>query len=158
MNTHLNKRMAGLRRRAESGFTVTIQAIYYVLLLFFFFALIFDLGGAGYVYSISSNAVRMAAQDAAKNIDEQAFLTNQEVRLSNDALARAQALVSGMTGGHATITSLTINHQLVRDVIVVRANATASLPVLGSLCGLESVTIPVEGYAEPAYGISREGQ
>ena len=36
--------------------------------------------------------------------------------------------------------------------------AIAALPVLGSLFGLNSVTIPVEAYAEPAYGLSQEGQ
>lgn len=147
------------RRKAESGFfTVTIQAIYYVMLLFLCFALIYDFGGAGYVFTIASNAVRMAAQDAAKNIDVDTFLTNQEIRLSGDAMDRAQEFVNGMGEGHVTITSLSINRLDTRDVIVVEGNVVANMPVLGSMFGLGAITIQVQGYAEPAYGIGAEGQ
>lgn len=152
----------GLRqgmRKAESGFfTVTIQAIYYVVLLFLFFALVYDFGGAGYVFTIASNAVRMAAQDAAKNIDVDAFLDDQEIRLSDDAMDRAQDLVNGMAEGHVIITSLSINRMDRRDVIVVEGNVVANMPVLGSMFGLGAITIQVQGYAEPAYGIGEEGQ
>src|SRR5512133_3804891 len=66
-----------IRVRVESGYTVTIQAIYYTVLLFIFFALIFDFGNAGYVATVGTEAARLAAQDAAKNIDQQAFIDNQ---------------------------------------------------------------------------------
>ena len=146
------------RRRAESGFDISIQAIYYVSSLFLFFALIYDIGGAGYLYTVASNVTRLAAQDAAKNLDVDAFLNNQEVRLSADALIRAQDLVTGMTEGQVSVTSVSISRQQERDVIMVRAAVTARMPVLGSVFGMHSLVIPVEGYAEPAYGIDEEGQ
>jgi len=151
---------AGTRRwrRAESGYTVTVQAVYYVSLLFLFFALIYDFGNAGYIYTITSNAARLAAQDAAKNIDEEAFFNDQEVRLSEDALTRAQAVADGITGGQMTVTTVEISRLSERDVIVVRGLATVNLPVLGAVLGLTSVTLGVDGYAEPAYGINEEGQ
>jgi len=147
-----------LKRKAESGFSIAIQSIYYVSLLFIFFGLIFDLGNAGYVYTIASNAARMAAQDAAKNIDEQAFLDEQEIRLSDGAMARAQAIVSGMTDDKVAVTQLSINHLSSRDVIVVKVMAVADMPILGSVMGLSPITIRVDAYAEPASGISEEGQ
>ena len=150
--------LSQLRRKAESGFDVTIQAIYYILLLFIFFALIFDFGSAGFAATSGNEAMRMAAQDAAKNIDEMAFLNDQEVRLNNDALDRAQDLVTGMTDGNVTVTSVSISRLNTRDVIVVQGTAAADLPVLGSLFGMAPLSIQVEAYAEPAYGISQEGQ
>ncbi|MCL5997318.1 MAG: hypothetical protein M1546_14865 [Chloroflexi bacterium] len=146
------------RREAESGFTVTIQAIYYTVLLFIFFALIFDFGNAGFVFTVASNATRLAAQDAAKNIDEEAFINDQEIRLQSDALTRAQEMVTGLAGDRVTVTNVTISRLEQRDVIVVQAIALANMPVLGNMFGLSSVSFPVEAFAEPAYGISEEGQ
>jgi hypothetical protein len=145
-------------KRAESGYTVAVQAIYYTVLLFIFFALIFDFGNAGYVATVATNAARLAAQDAAKNVDQEAFINNQEVRLSADALARAQELVSDSTKGQVKVNSVAINHLSTRDVIAVYASATAAMPVLGSLFGIGSITFPVQAFAEPAYGINQEGQ
>lgn len=155
------KKNAGIRaflKKAESGFTITIQSIFYVYLMFFFFALVYDFGNVGYVQTIASNAVRVAAQDAAKEIDVQTFLDTQEVRLSTDALNRAQDVVNGMTGGKVTITSIAVNSLKYRDVIVVRGTATAQMPIIGSVFGINDVQIPLEAYAEPAFGISFEGQ
>jgi hypothetical protein len=153
-----SKQMDRRLNKVEAGYTVTIQAVYYTVLLFVFFALIYDIGNAGFVATIANNAARLAAQDAAKNIDPQAFIDNQEIRLSADALTRAQDMVDGITNGKLTLSSVAIRRQSTRDVIEVRGDAVADMPVLGSLFGLQSVTIPVEAYAEPAYGISEEGQ
>ena len=146
------------RIRAESGLVVTIQAIYYVLLLFAMFALVYDFGAVSYAASIAANSVRVAAQDAAKNIDEEAFINYQTIRLSNDALARAQDVVDGMSGGNVHVTSISITSLKRHEVITIQAQATVELKVLGSLIGLNQATVPVEAYAEPAYGISEEGQ
>ncbi len=142
----------------ESGYTVTVQAIYYTVMLFMFFALIYDFGGAGYVATVGNEAARLAAQDAAKHIDQQAFLNTQEVRLSNDALQRAQQLVNSATAGNVQITSITINHLATRDVIAVYGTAKANMPVLGSLFGMPPIYFPIAAFAEPAYGINQEGQ
>ena len=79
---------------AERGYTVTFQATYYVFLLFMFAGLIYDFGGLGLAVSIASNATRLAAQDAAKNIDLQTYVDTQQIRLSGDALTAAQNLFS----------------------------------------------------------------
>ena len=144
--------------KVESGFTVAVQAVYYTVILFVFFALIFDFGNAGYVATVANNAARLAAQDAAKNIDQNAFLNSQEIRLAPNALARAQDLVNNATGGIVHVTSVSISHLVLRDVIEVKASAVAQMPVLGSLFGIGSVTFPVQAYGEPAYGIDEEGQ
>jgi len=147
-----------LLRQAETGLSVTIQSIYYILLLFVFFAVVYDIGNAGYVTTISTNAVRVAAQDAAKHIDEQAFIDRQEVRLSPDAIGRAQDVVNGLTGGHVEILQIKVTSLKTRDVILIIGHARAALPVMGTVFGIYSVLIPVEAYAEPAYGINLEGQ
>jgi len=145
-----------VKRMAEAGYTVAIQSIYYTVLIFTFFAFIFDFGNVGYVYTISSNSARLAAQDAAKNVDMQWFIDNQEIRLSPDALTRAQEFVSGMTDGKMTVTEVSLSPD--KHFITLRAVAYAGLPVLNSLFGLQPVEIPVQAFAQPAYGISEEGQ
>jgi hypothetical protein len=146
------------RVKAEAGFTVSIQIIYYTVILFVFFALIYDFGNAGYVATIATNSARLAAQDAAKNIDPDAFINNQEVRLGPDALVQAQTMVADATGGRVKVTDIAVNRLDARDVIAVYASATAEMPVLGSLFGIGSITFPVQAFAEPAYGINQEGQ
>ena len=160
MMTTLRSFIRWLRKRAESGYTVTIQAIYYTVLLFIFFALIYDFGNVGYVATVATNATRLAAQDAAKNIKWEAFVSDQKVILSPDAPARAQELVNDATGGRVKVTEVTKNYLEARgvEVIAVYASATAEMPVLGSLFGLGSITFPVQAFAEPAYGIDQEGQ
>jgi len=154
----LRREVKSLVRQAETGLSVTVQAIYYILLLFMFFAVVYDIGNAGNVSVIATNAVRVAAQDAAKHIDEQAFIERQEVRLSSDALGRAQDVVNGLTGGNVTILQVKVTSLQTRDVIMILGHAHAALPVMGAVFGINDVIIPVEAYAEPAYGISLEGQ
>lgn len=145
-------------RRAERGYTVSFQATYYVFLLFMFAGFIFDFGGLGLAVSVAGNASRLAAQDAAKNIDLQTYFDTQEVRLNGDAQAVAQSLVSDMTGGRVQVTSVSVNHLATRDVIVVRAATRAAMPILGSVFGFAPVNVAVEAQAEPAFGIAAEGQ
>jgi hypothetical protein len=147
-----------LRLKAESGFTVTMQAIFYIFLLFMFVAFVFDFGLVGYMTSIATSSMRVAAQDAAKNIDVETFINTQQIRLAPNALAVAQQEVLNMSGGSVQVTAVVVNHQNTYDAIVVQGNVHCPLPLLGSLFGLQAVVVPVQAYAEPAYGISREGQ
>ena len=151
---HLNR----LWLKAESGYTVTIQAIFYIFLLFMFLAFVFDFGLVGYMTSIATSSMRVAAQDAAKNIDVETFINTQEIRLAPDALAQAQQTVSNMSGGSVQVTQVVVNHQITYDAIVVQGKVNCPLPLLGSVFGLQAVVVPVQAYAEPAYGISQEGQ
>lgn len=160
MNSKQSEIAKRWRVKAEAGFTVTVQIIYYTVILFVFFALIFDFGNAGYVATVATNSARLAAQDAAKNIDPDAFISNQEVLLSPDALIQAQMLVDDATDGKVKVTEVTKKYIEARgvEVIAVYASATAEMPVLGSLFGIGSITFPVQAFAEPAYGIDQEGQ
>ena len=142
---------------AENGYTVAIQSVYYTMMIFVFFALIFDFGNVGYTYTISSNAARLAAQDAAKDINQEAFINDQLIVLNDSAIAKAQSFVSDMTDGKLTILDVSIS-QPDKKYITVKAQASANLPVLNSLFGMGPVLIPVQAFAQPAYGISEEGQ
>ena len=143
---------------AEAGYTVIFQATYYTFILFMLMGFIFDFGGVGYAIAIASNATRLAAQDAAKNIDVQQYIDDQEIRLSADAEQVARDMVSGLTSGQVNVTSVAVNKLATRDVIVVQAEATVDLPILGTLFGLGDISIPFEAYAEPAFGVGEEGQ
>ena len=158
MNARMKYHLKSVRRKAESGFTITIQSLYYLSLLLIFFALIYDYGNVGYAYTISSNVARLAAHDAVKNIDEQLFIEHQEIRLRPDAIDRAQSFVDTMTNGSMVVTELEISRLEARDVIILRANIVVPTTVLNSVFGIPSVSIPVEAFAEPAYGIIEEGQ
>jgi hypothetical protein len=157
MNRRYTHFISAFKRLAETGFTVAIQSIYYTMMIFVFFALIFDFGNVGYVYTISSNAARLAAQDAAKDINQDAFINSQLILLNDDAVTRAQDFVSEMTNGKMTIVDVSLS-QPDKKYILVRAMVNANLPVLNSLFGMQPVQIPVQAFAEPAYGINEEGQ
>ncbi|HEY3289357.1 MAG TPA: hypothetical protein VGK87_04440 [Anaerolineae bacterium] len=158
MNRSHTSQLADWKRIAETGYTVAVQSVYYTMLIFVFFALIYDFGNVGYVFTITSNAARAAAQDAAKNVDMEVFKNTQQIRLSPDALTRAQAIVSDFADRKIVVTGLEISHLSTRDVIMLSAQAKANLPILSSLFGMEPVSIPVHAYAEPAFGINEEGQ
>jgi hypothetical protein len=145
-------------RGVESGYTIIFQATYYTFILFMLMGFIFDFGGVGYAIAIANNATRLAAQDAAKNIDVQRYIDDQEIRLNGDAEQVARDMVSGLTGGQVQVTGVSVNKMTTRDVITVQAQATVGLPILGTLFGLGDITIPVEAYAEPAFGVGEEGQ
>ena len=156
--TELSRGLNRLRLKAESGFTVTIQAIFYIFLLFMFLAFVFDFGLVGYMTSNATSSMRVAAQDAAKNIDTETFINTQEIRLAPDALTTAQTEVTNMSGGTVNVTNVSVRTLNTYDVIVVQGSVRCPLPLLGSVFGLQAVVVPVQAYAEPAYGISKEGQ
>lgn len=147
-----------MRRKLEAGYTVTFQAIFYVFLLFAFLAFVYDFGYAGYMTSIATAAMRAAAQDAVKNIDENLFLDEQEIRLADDALDRARQVASDTSGGNVWVLKAEVSHLQTRDVIVLTGHVDVDLHLLGSIFGLKTIIIPVQAYAEPAYGINQEGQ
>lgn len=142
----------------QSGYTVIFQSTYYTLILYMFLGLVYDFGGVGYAVVIANNAVRLAAQNAAKEIDVQTYIDTQEVRLSVDAEQTARDTVSGLTDNGVQVTNVTVNRLITRDVVMVEAEVTVDLPILASLFGMRPVTIQIEAYAEPAFGIVEEGQ
>ena len=143
---------------AEAGYTIIFQATYYTLLMYMFLGLIYDFGGVGYAIVIANNAVRLAALDAVRNIDTQKYFDTQEIRLDSNAEQSARDMVSGLTAGGVEVTSVSVNHLVTRDVILVSAEVEVGFPILGSLFGMNPVTVPIQAYAEPAFGIAEEGQ
>jgi hypothetical protein len=146
------------RTRVESGYTTIFQATFYTYILFMFLGIVYDFGGVGYAIAIGSNATRLAAQDAAKNIDVQHYIDEQGIRLNGNAEQSARNLVSGLTGGKVSVISVSIATVQTHNVITVQSRATIDLPILGSLFGLAPITVPFTAYAEPAFGIGQEGQ
>ena len=142
----------------ESGYTTIFQATFYTYILFMFLGFVFDFGGVGYGIAIGSNATRLAALDAAKNIDVQHYIDEQGIRLNGNAEQSARDLVNGLTGGKVSVISVSVHDVSAHNVIMVESRATIALPILGSLFGLGPVTIPFMAYAEPAFGIGQEGQ
>lgn len=146
------------QKKLEAGYTITFQAIIYVFLLFAFLSFVYDFGYAGYMTSIATAAMRAAAQDAAKNIDVDLFADQQEIRLADDALDRARQVASDTSGGKVQVLSAEVSHLDTRDVIVLTGHVDVDLHLLGSIFGLKTIIIPIQAYAEPAYGINQEGQ
>lgn len=147
-----------LLRGVQSGYTIIFQSTYYTLILYMFLGLVYDFGGVGYALVIANNAVRLAAQNAAKEIDVQTYIDTQEVRLSADAEQTARDTVSGLTDSGVQVTSVTVNSLATRDVVLVQAEVTVGLHILASLFGMRPLTMQIEAYAEPAFGIGEEGQ
>ena len=158
-------RLRSLRKQAESGVTITIQAIYYIFILFLFFALIYDFGHVAYTASAGRSVAQMAANYAAKAVDYSVFLTNQEVRLNEDGARKgAEEYVNVIAPSHgAPLIDLDPGSPKVvsvgaRDLIKVEGTVKARTPFLGYLFGINDITINVEGYAEAAFGVGSEGQ
>jgi hypothetical protein len=156
MDTH--NRLNEIKRRLESGYTVTFQAILYIFLLFTFLAFVYDFGYAGYMTAIATASMRAAAQDAAKNIDVNLFLNDQVIRLADDATDRARQVASDTSGGKVQVLSAEVRSLPTRDIIVVTGHVDVDLHLLGSIFGFKTIIIPVEAFAEPAYGADIEGQ
>jgi len=150
---------AHLRLKVESGYTITIQAVFYIALLFILLAFVFDFGSVGYMTSIATTAMRVAAQDAAKNIDVDLFTNEQEIRLGPNATSRAYEVASEVASGyHVAVLNVSVQSFNTRDVIYVQGHVDIDLPLLGSIFGIKQLIVPVEAYAEPAYGITQEEQ
>lgn len=147
-----------LLARLQQGYEVTIQSIYYVFILFIMLGLVYDFGNVGYAVSVARSAALSAAQDAGKQVDTGAFAGGQNVRLSDAAVARANQLVSGMTGGKAVVTSASVNNNGKHSVVGMTVKVTAKLPILNTVFGVGPLQIPIQTQAEAAFGIGKEGQ
>lgn len=147
-----------ITRRLQQGSEVTIQSIYYVFILFIMLGLVYDFGNVGYAIAIGRSAALSAAQDAGKQVDTGAFAGGQNVRLSDAAVARASQLVSGMTGGKASVISASVNNNGKHSVVGMTVKVSARLPILNTVFGVGPLQIPITAQAEAAFGIGQEGQ
>ena len=154
----LSLALSTITKKAQQGHEVTIQSIYYVFILFIMLGLVYDFGNVGYAVSVARSAALSAAQDAGKQVDTGAFAGGQNVRLSDSAVARANQIVSGMTGGKAVVTSASVNNNGKHSVMGMTVKVTAKLPILNTVFGVGPLEIPIQTQAEAAFGIGREGQ
>jgi hypothetical protein len=164
--THSNASKAESRRklihRLESGTGgVSFMVIGYTYILFIVLAFVYDFSSVALVQNRANSAVLIAAQELAKNVDRNRFLSQQQVRVRPSAVnvGAAQTHVSNVYGsGGATVTSATIESRGPIDVVIVTAQVRAPVPLLQSVFGISPFTIRVRAIAEPAFGIDDEVQ
>jgi hypothetical protein len=157
-------RVRGWIHRCESGMGVTFTAIWYIFLLFMLLAMVFDFGRVAYISSVSYNAARVAAQEAAKNVDKDAFAAGQDIVFTNNSMVVADATYRLLTDGvippyvagsfRAERRKLPNGQKFFR----IEVQTSARLAMLESMFGIPPVLLTVEAFAEPAYGIDEEQQ
>jgi len=148
-------------RKCESGIDTGFQAIWYIHLMVILLAFVWEFGRLAYIHSICLNAARVAAQDAAKDIDKSKFLSDQVIELKNEAQGNAESKFRELTD-----ISVPVNVELVNAADTGRSrfvHVTTDVPVklimLGNLFNDQvPVIVHIEAYAEPAYGIDEEIQ
>jgi hypothetical protein len=117
-----------LLTRAESGFGVTAQGIFYVLLLWMLFGFVFDLGNVLYVSARLRSSVFAAAQDAAKRVDPDVFEREQCLALLPDAAAHARNYVVTTAPDYLR----TVDAQVItraNNYVYVQVEASANVPM-----------------------------
>jgi hypothetical protein len=162
----MKKSLQKFIRKCESGMDVTFTAMSYTMLLLALLALVYEFGRLTYISSVSYNAARVAAQEAAKNIDWQLFQSSQEIFFTDQSLVTAQTTYDALTDtvipppipGKFEVyrTKLPNGQKFIR----IQVQTMVTLPVLDSLslASIPPVMLTVEAYAEPAYGIDEETQ
>jgi hypothetical protein len=159
-----------LLNRLESGAgAVTFQVIGYVYILFLLLALVYDFGGVIFMQQVAKSAVVVAAQELAKDVDDNVFYGDQEVRLRWNGPAvlvpRAQSIANLVANGSSTmtvtpvkITNAYMTAEELTDKVTVEGQLLAPLPVLNSVLGVPPVTINVSAVAQPEFGIVQTNQ
>ena len=139
-------------RRLEGGASITAQATLYIFVLFACFALVYDMGNVAMVGQMAQSAALIAAEEAAKEISTSTFTGGQQVRLGEDALARAAEVVAGMLPVAAQDLDIGLREPAGRSVIEVSFKVRASSPILRACFGLQGIDVPVRAAAEPVWG------
>lgn len=143
-------------RRLEGGASITAQATLYIFVLFACFALVYDMGNVAMVGQMAQSAALIAAEEAAKEVSASAFTGGQQVRLGEDALARAAEVVAGMLPVAAQDLDIGLREPAGRSVIEVSFKVRASTPILRACFGLQGIDVPVRAAAEPVWGAEGE--
>jgi molecular chaperone DnaK (HSP70) len=166
----MKKQFQQLTRRAQTGLGVTYTAMWYTLILFMLFAMVFDFGRVAYISSVSYNAARVAAQEAAKEVDPNRSVYEQEVFLVTQAVHDRGIDTYNLLTDNVIPAPLAIpdvssfTTPQGRTFVRVEVKTVAKLAMLNGLLGdLNATLIPpiqltVEAYAEPSYGIDEELQ
>jgi Flp pilus assembly protein TadG len=115
-------------RRAESGFGVTAQGIFYMVLLWMLFGFVFDLGNVLYVSARLRSSVFAAAQDAAKRVDPDVFEREQRLALMPDAAAHARNYVVSTAPDFLRAVDAQVVTRA-NNYVYVQVDASASVPM-----------------------------
>jgi hypothetical protein len=137
-------------QRGQS-FIVMLLVILPVLVLLF--GITYDLGNLAAGVSIAQNAADLGAQEAGKLVDVNYYMTYQDVRLRPEAGIVAQQIADDMTDGAFQVDAVYVDG----SVVIVEGRVSVLTPFLNVFLGQRSVTRPVIGVAEAAYGIEQEG-
>ncbi len=152
---------ARLRRllRDERGQSITIMVLFLLPVLLLAVGLLVDLSHVAVGQVRAQDAVDLAAQDAAKELDAGSFVVRQQVRLQPGALQVAQARAREYAGGDwLTVTDLSLIYPDARHVAVYLAGEVEIPTRFMGLIGIRTITRRVAAVAVPAFGITGEGQ
>ena len=139
------------RRRYEEGQAVLAFAIGIVVIMWLLIGLMDDLGRLALAEIRALDAVELAVQDAANEIDMAAFTGGQRIAISPYAASHAQATAGQLSGGLVTLTGIGYQGQRLT------ASATLELPMRW----MGKVGVPVgrrtfDVSASAAYGLQVE--
>lgn len=137
----------------ESGQSFIVMLLVILPLLILILGVTYDLGNVAAGVTVAQNAADLAAHEAAKLVDVAHYVRWEEVRLRPLAPAVAQDVADEMTGGAFRVTGVYVEER----VILVEGEVAVRTPFLGAFLGIRSVTRPVQGVAEAAYGIEGGG-
>jgi uncharacterized membrane protein len=137
----------------ERGQSFTAMLLVILPLLILLFGIVYDLGNVAAGVSIAQNAADLAAQEAGKMVDVNRYMTYQDIRLRPEAALVAQQVADEMTEGAFVVDAVYIDGA----TIVVEGRVSVRTPFLDTFLGRRTITRPVVGIAEAAYGIEQEG-
>ena len=141
------------RSEGEVGQSFIVMLLVILPLLIFVVGVAYDLGSVAVGVTIAQNAADLAAQEAGKLVDVDHFVAWQEIRLRPLATGVAQDVADEMTGGAFRVYDVYVDGRHV----VVEGEVGTRTPFLKLFIGVKTVTRPVQGIAEAAYGIEGGG-
>lgn len=142
----------------ERGLSLLVQALLVVPILVAIIGLTYDLGAVAIVQARAQDAIDLAAQDAAKELNVGRFTAGQEVTLSQGAVARAQARLAEYSGGQVQLVSARLVKPDPAHTGVFLSGVTVVPTRFLRTLGVTQITRRVAATAIPAFGIAGEGQ
>ena len=134
----------------QRGQMFIVMLLVILPLLILILGVTYDLGNVAAMVVIAQDAADLAAHEAGKLVDVDHYVTWEEVKLRPLALTRASQMAAEMTDGAFWVTNVYVEGN---RLIVVEGEVTVRTPFMDTFLGRPSVTRPVQGVAEAAYGI-----
>ena len=139
--------------RDERGQSLVVMLLLLVPVLVLVVGLVYDLGNVAAAQTIAQDVADLAAQDAAKQIDAEHFLTTQEIILAPDALIVANWWADYMTDGQMQVLDL---YTTLDGEIVLEGQVEIDTRFLG-VVGIPTISRQVVAVARPRFGAQDEG-